>query len=80
MALLLAPGLGGCKSPAERLVELRREALAAEAALYRAYGGSDVANAVNDVARQAGSGAGLGDLVKLRADIAAAGLEAARLK
>jgi hypothetical protein len=62
-ALLLASSLAGCKGPAERLVDLRRDALAEEDALYRAYGGSDVANAVHDAARRAGAGSGLGDLL-----------------
>ncbi|MBM4378875.1 MAG: hypothetical protein FJ086_06170 [Deltaproteobacteria bacterium] len=44
--------LTACKSAAEKLVEKRTELRAQEDALYRAYGGGDIANAVNGLARK----------------------------
>ena len=43
----------GCKSKEDQLVETRRTMLQKEDALYRVYGGSDVAAAVSHGARQA---------------------------
>lgn len=56
--------LPGCKSAAEKLVDLRAERISQEDALYQSYGGSVLANAVNTAAREGGAPANpLGDLI-----------------
>lgn len=56
VALLLLPGLGGCKSPEEKLLGLRTQLRDEEDALYQLYGDSDGANAVDGAARKVGGG------------------------
>lgn len=55
-ALLLWAGLPGCKSPEEKLVDLRTQLRDDEDALYQLYGGSELAASVEGAARSAGGG------------------------
>jgi hypothetical protein len=51
---LVVPGAAGCRSKEEQLADARRELVAAEDALFRTYGGSEVAAEVDQQARAAG--------------------------